>query len=118
MAMVAFAASCDDKNDSNYEPGAPTAEGCLGVYFNSSNANERIFQPGEATEIELTVSRLKAESAADVPLTVSADEGLNVASTASFAVCTSSLRIICTTSLEIRNISLDARRMYSLFCST
>ena len=107
MAIVAFASSCDDKNDSNYEPGAPTAEGCLGVYFNSSNANERIFQPGEATEIELTVSRLKAESAADVPLTVSADEGLNVASTASFAAGQAS------TTIKITFSNLEPSRKYN-----
>lgn len=107
MATIAFAASCDNKNDSDYEPGAPTAEGCIGVYINSSNANERIFQPGEATEIELTVSRLKAEIAADVPLTVKADEGLNVASTASFAAGQTS------TTIKITFSNLEPSKKYN-----
>ena len=107
MAMVAFAASCDDKNDSNYEPGTPTAEGCLGVYFNSSNASERIFQPGEASEIEVSVSRLKTESAADVPLIVTADAGLNVPTTASFAAGQA------TTAIKITFSNLEPSRKYN-----
>lgn len=36
LAMI-LATACDDKNESNYEPGQPTAEGSMGVYFDDSN---------------------------------------------------------------------------------
>ena len=34
LAMI-LATACDDKNESNYEPGQPTAEGSMGVYFDN-----------------------------------------------------------------------------------
>ena len=107
LAMVALASSCDDKNDSNYEPGAPTASGSLGVYFNSSNASEHIFQPGEANEVEFTISRLKTDNAAEVPLVVKADAGLNIPSTASFAAGQA------TTSIKITFSGLEPSKKYN-----
>ena len=93
MAMI-LATACDDKNDSNYEPGTPTAENSIGVYFDSSNPSEFIFQPGEANEIEIGVSRLKGvDTAAEVPLVVSADDGLTVPATAKFEAGESSTTI-------------------------
>ena len=86
MVAMILATACDDKNDINYEPGAPTSENSIGVYFDDSNPTEFIFQPGEATEVEIGVSRLNGiETAAEVPLIVTADEGLSVPATVSFA---------------------------------
>ena len=94
MVAMILATACDDKNDSNYEPGLPTADGSMAVYFADSNPTEFIFQPGEATEVEIGVSRLKGvETAAEVPLVVTADEGLSVPATASFAAGESSATV-------------------------
>ena len=46
-AAILLATSCDDRNDTDYELGQPTAEGSMGVYFDSGNPSEFIFQPGD-----------------------------------------------------------------------
>ncbi|MGN0282032.1 MAG: hypothetical protein ACI4B3_10720 [Prevotella sp.] len=107
MAMVAFATSCDDKNDCNYEPGAPTPEGCIGVYFNSSNAIENIFLPRVATELEVAVSRQNTESAVEVPLVVTADAGLNVPNKVQFAAGQA------TTTIKITFSNLEESKKYN-----
>ena len=84
MAIVAFTASCDDSNDDNYEPAPFTSDGSIGVYFDSSNPTEHIFEPGKASEIELSVSRLKAEEDAEVPLLVTADKVMAFPQTVTF----------------------------------
>lgn len=71
--------------DGDYVPGSSTSESCMGVYFDSSNPSEYIFQPGEASEVELTLTRAKSEGGAEVPLVVTADEGLTIPATATFA---------------------------------
>lgn len=84
-AAILLATSCDDRNDTDYEPGIPTAEGSMGVYFDSSNPAEFIFQPGEVSEIELGVSRLAGSTdAAEIPLVVTADEGITFPSSVKF----------------------------------
>ena len=108
LAMI-LATACDDKNESNYEPGQPTAEGSMGVYFDDSNSSEFIFQPGEATEVEISVSRLNGiETSADVPLVVTADEGLSVPATATFEAGKSS------TTVKVGFSNLEESKKYNL----
>ena len=84
-AAILLATSCDDRNDTDYELGQPTAEGSMGVYFDSGNPSEFIFQPGEASAIEIGVSRLDGDkAAAEVPLLVTADEGLTFPASVKF----------------------------------
>lgn len=84
-AAILLATSCDDRNDTDYEPGIPTAEGSMGVYFDSSNPAEFIFQPGEVSEIGIGVSRLAGSTdAAEIPLVVTADEGITFPSSVKF----------------------------------
>lgn len=85
LLVLVFASSCDDKSDCRYEPSPATPENCMTVYFDSSNCSEFIFEPGEATSVELTLSRLDATQAAEVPLKcLTADEGLTLPTVASF----------------------------------
>ena len=109
MVAMILATACDDKNDSNYEPGLPTADGSMAVYFADSNPTEFIFQPGEATEVEIGVSRLKGvETAAEVPLVVTADAGLTVPATAKFEAGES------TTTIKVEFGGLEESKKYNL----
>ena len=109
MVAMILATACDDKNDINYEPGKPTANGSMAVYFDDSNPTEFIFQPGEATEVEIGVSRLNGtETAAEVPLVVTADEGLSVPATASFAAGES------TATIKVTFGNLEESKKYNL----
>lgn len=84
-AAILLATSCDDRNDTGYEPGKATAEGCIGVYFDSNNPSEFLLQPGEASEIKIDISRLEGDdAAAEVPLVVTADEGITFPSSVKF----------------------------------
>lgn len=86
LALV-MAAACDD--DSGYEPGPATASDTISAYFASSNESSYTFTPEEyaaSDGIDLTVSRLKADAAATVPITVvSADDVFDIPSSVSFA---------------------------------
>lgn len=78
--------ACDDKNDSDFTPGAPTPEGCMQVFFDKSNPSEFILQPGETTPIEVQVSRVDTLEAAEVPIVCkSADSVFEIPQTAKFA---------------------------------
>ena len=109
MVAMIFATACDDKNDINYEPGAPTSENSIGVYFDSSNPSEFIFQPGEASDIEIGVSRLNGiDTATEVPLVVTADEGLTVPATAKFEAGESN------TTVKVAFANLEESKKYNL----
>ena len=109
MVAMILATACDDKNDINYEPGKPTANGSMAVFFDDSNPTEFIFQPGEATEVEIGVSRLNGtETAAEVPLVVTADEGLSIPATASFAAGES------TATVKVTFGNLEESKKYNL----
>ncbi|MGN0232875.1 MAG: hypothetical protein ACI4B5_00445 [Bacteroidaceae bacterium] len=85
-AAILLAMSCDDRNETDYEPGKPTAEGSIGVYFDGSNPSEFLLRPGEASEIEIGVSRIEGGNAAtEVPLIVTADDGISFPSFVEFA---------------------------------
>ena len=108
MVAMILATACDDKNDINYEPGTPTAASSIGVYFGSDNPSEFIFQPGEASEVEISVSRLKGiESAAEVPLVVTADEGVTFPATAKFEAGEQ------TTSITVAFANLEESKKYN-----
>ncbi len=62
-------ASCGDDNDNDYTPGAPTAEGAVGAYFDSSNSKSFILEP-EDESVEVSVSRKDTTGAAVVPITL------------------------------------------------
>ena len=97
MAAALFAASCDDKNDDNYEPAAATSADCMGVYFDSSNSKGTVTVSEEVNSIEVTLSRKVTEEAASVPITcVSKAEGLVVPATAEFAAGEASTSIAST----------------------
>ena len=109
MVAMILATACDDKNDSNYEPGQPTADGSMAVYFDDINPTEFIFQPGEASEVEISVSRLNGvQTAADVPLIVTRDEGLTVPATAKFGAGES------TTTIKVEFSGLEESKKYNL----
>lgn len=79
LAAVLSLTACSDKNDSDYVPGTPTPDGCMQVYFASSNAADFINAPGEKSSIDITVLRKDAAEAAEVPIICkSAAEGLSV----------------------------------------
>ena len=80
---VTLMASCD--NDPDYQPGTPTASGCMGVYFDSSNQTEYILTP-EDQSITITLSRAVSDSAASVPLVVNSltSDCMQVPATAEF----------------------------------
>ena len=67
LCLAFTLASCDDEED--FMPGALTAEGAIGAYFNSSNTTSFILTPQDGS-IELTVSRRDTDSAAIVPITM------------------------------------------------
>lgn len=86
MLAIALAfTACDDKNDSDYVAGTPTPENCMQVYFDASNASDFITAPGESSTVEISVSREKADEAAEVPIVCkSAADGLTIPSTVKF----------------------------------
>lgn len=86
MLVAAFClTACDDKADSDYVPGEPTPAGSMQVYFDASNAADFITAPGENAPVEITVSREKADEAAEVPIICkSAAEGLTIPSSVKF----------------------------------
>lgn len=109
MVAMILATACDDKNDINYEPGSPTANGSMAVYFDDSNPSEFIFQPGEASDIEIGVSRLNGiDTATEVPLVVTADEGLTVPATAKFEAGESN------TTIKVAFANLEESKKYNL----
>lgn len=84
MAMALCLASCDEKND-DFTPGAATPEGCMQVYFDSSNQADFIDEPGARTSINVVVSRVDSTAAAEVPIICkSADDGLSIPSSVKF----------------------------------
>ena len=109
MVAMILATACDDKNDINYEPGSPTANGSMAVYFDDSNPSEFIFQPGEASDIEIGVSRLNGiDTATEVPLVVTADDGLTVPATAKFEAGESN------TTIKVAFANLEESKKYNL----
>ncbi len=84
LAVTFCLASCNDKADSDYTPGTPAPDSCMQVYFDASNENGIIVAAGQKTA-EVTVSRVRATEAAEVPVICkSADEGLVIPSTVKF----------------------------------
>ena len=83
-AMLCLA-SCADSADMDYTPAQPTADGCMKVYFDSSNPEDFINEPGTVTSIDIKVSRVDTAQAAEIPVTCkSADEGLTIPSSVKF----------------------------------
>lgn len=84
VCLAISLSSCS--SDDDYKPGAQTAEGAVGAYFDSSNNSTFIMTPSDES-LELTVSRKDTASAADVPITlVSGDSTIiKVPSKLSFA---------------------------------
>ena len=85
--LVAFfcLTACDDKNDSDYVPGEPTPAGSMQVYFDASNAADFITAPGENAPVEIKVSRMVADGAAEVPIICkTVAEGLTIPSSVKF----------------------------------
>lgn len=83
-AMLCLA-SCADSANMDYTPGQPTADGCMKVYFDSSNPEDFINEPGTVTSIDIKVSRVDTAQAAEIPVTCkSADEGLTIPSSVKF----------------------------------
>lgn len=79
-------ASCSDDPNLDYESGKPTPEGCMAVFIDASNPGEYILEPGEATSISISLSRLDSTQAAEVPLVcTSADASLTLPAKATFA---------------------------------
>lgn len=60
-------------SDDDYTPGAPTAEGAIGAYFDSSNSTSFVLTPEEES-IQLTVSRKNADDAAVVPINIVSED--------------------------------------------
>lgn len=67
LAMALGISACDDKNDSDYVPGAPTPENSMQVYFDATNAGDFIVAP-ENESVDITVSRGNTTEAAEVPI--------------------------------------------------
>lgn len=63
--------SCSD--DDNYTPGAPTAEGSVGAYFDNSNSCNFILTP-EDESIEISISRNDTVNAVVVPITLVSED--------------------------------------------
>ncbi|MGN1256670.1 MAG: hypothetical protein ACI4UA_05845 [Bacteroidaceae bacterium] len=106
-AAILLVTSCDDRNDTGYEPGKATAEGCIGVYFDGSNPSEFLLQPGEASEIEIDISRLEGDNAvAEVPLVVTADDGITFPSTVRFEEGE------CNTTVKVSLGNLEESKVY------
>ena len=70
MPVVALSilASCDDKADSDYVPGEPAPENCMTVYFDAANSSEAVFEENEVPSVTLTLKRMRAEEATEVPI--------------------------------------------------
>ncbi|MGN1375176.1 MAG: hypothetical protein ACI4V5_01330 [Prevotella sp.] len=83
MCIGLIAVSCNDNNDCNYTPGEPTAEGCMQVYFDNTNNSEFLLEPEDAT-VDITVSRGRTESAAEIPIICEADDVFDVPKTVKF----------------------------------
>lgn len=85
MAAAICLTACDDKNDSDYTPGTPTADDCMQVYFDNSNASDFITEPGVGSSIDVYVSRVDTTEAAEVPIVCkSAASELSVPSSVKF----------------------------------
>ncbi len=85
LAMGLCLAACDEKND-DFTPGDPTPANCMQVYFDASNAADFIDEPNARTSIDVVVSRVNTESAAEVPIVCKlADDGLSIPSSVKFA---------------------------------
>ena len=59
--------ACESEID--YQAGEPTPEGCMGVYFDSSNQSDYILTPEDSC-ITITLSRAVSDEAASVPIVV------------------------------------------------
>ncbi|MGN0222036.1 MAG: hypothetical protein ACI4BA_07960 [Prevotella sp.] len=98
MAAALFAASCDDKNDDNYEAAPAIPADCIGVYFDSTNPTGTILVSEDEKSVEIALSRRVTDEAASVPITcVSKEEGIVVPATAEFQAgeATTSISITC-----------------------
>lgn len=85
LAAAVCLSSCDDKSDCSYTPGEPTAADCMKVYFDNSNPEDFIDEPGSRTSVDVKVSRVNATEAAEVPIICkSAEEGLTIPSSVKF----------------------------------
>lgn len=85
MLVALCLTACDDKNDSDYVPGEPTPAGSMQVYFDAENAADFITAPGETSYVAITVSRMKTDEAAEVPIICkSAAEGLTIPTSVKF----------------------------------
>ena len=100
-------ASCADSADTDYTPGQPTAEGCMKVYFDNSNPEDFINEPGTVTNIDVSLSRVDTTKAAEIPIIcTSADEGLTIPSSAKFEAGQK------TTTIAITFGALEASKKY------
>lgn len=70
MAIIAVMGGCSEDKLIQPDPSPLTPEGCIGVYFPSTNAAVFELEPTDATEIELTIARTVTAGAADVPVKV------------------------------------------------
>ena len=84
-AALLCLSSCADSADTDYTPGEPTADGCMKVYFDSSNPADFINEPGTVTAVDVKVSRVDATQAAEIPVVCnSADAELSIPSSVKF----------------------------------
>ena len=84
-ATMAFASSCDDKNDSDYVAGEPAPENCMTVYFDADNSSESVFEEGQTIAKDITVMRKVSTDAAEVPVVCkNVDANIKVPSTVKF----------------------------------
>lgn len=70
MAIIAVMGGCSEDKLIQPDPSPLTPEGCIGVYFPSTNTSVFELEPTDATEIELTIARTVTAGAADVPVKV------------------------------------------------
>lgn len=87
MALVAIMSGCQEDALIQPEPSPSTPDGCIGVYFPSTNKSVFELEPTDATEIELTIARTVTTGAADVPVIaeINNDNVFVVPTTVSFA---------------------------------